>query len=120
MDITESAARRRDEEDPGHRALFHIPPAVGGKYPETAYLAGNSLGLQPRATRAELLAELDAWAELGVEAHVSGDHPWLPYHEPLTGPAAELIGARPEETVMMNSLTVNLHLLMVSFYRPAG
>ena len=115
-----ASALDRDEADPGHRHLFHVPPADGGRHPEAAYLAGNSLGLQPRATRDELLADLDAWARLGVEGHLEADRPWLPYHELLTGPAARLVGARPAETVVMNSLTVNLHLLMVCFYRPAG
>jgi kynureninase len=119
-DPGEPAALRRDAADPGHRDLFHVPPAPGGRYPEAAYLAGNSLGLQPKATRGDLLAELDAWAEQAVAAHLAGDRPWLPYHQPLTEPAARVIGALPAETVMMNSLTVNLHLLMVSFYRPAG
>ena len=117
---TEAEARDLDRTDPGHRALFHVPPAAGGRYPDTAYLAGNSLGLQPRATREQLLADVDAWARLGVEGHLDAVRPWLPYHESLTGPAARLVGAVPAETVMMNSLTVNLHLLMVSFYRPAG
>ncbi|HEY2101355.1 MAG TPA: kynureninase [Pseudonocardia sp.] len=117
---TEAEARDLDRTDPGHRALFHIPPAAGGRYPDTAYLAGNSLGLQPRATREQLLADVDAWARLGVEGHLDAERPWLPYHESLTGPAARLVGAVPAETVMMNSLTVNLHLLMVSFYRPDG
>ncbi|MBB6474303.1 kynureninase [Sphaerisporangium rubeum] len=116
----EAEARRLDAADPGHRELFHVPPATGGRYAETAYLAGNSLGLQPRATRADLLADLDAWATLGVEGHLEGTRPWLPYHEYLTGAAARLVGALPEETVVMNSLTVDLHLLMVSFYRPGG
>lgn len=116
----EAEARRLDADDRGHRHLFHVPPAEGGRYPEVAYLAGNSLGLQPRATRTELLADLDAWSRLGVEGHLEAERPWLPYHELLTGPAARLVGARPTETVVMNSLTVNLHLLMVSFYRPAG
>ena len=120
MTTPEDEARRRDAADPGHRDLFHIPPAQGGRYAETAYLAGNSLGLQPRATRAELVEELDAWATLGVEGHLEAGRPWLPYHEFLTQPAARLVGALPTETVVMNSLTVNLHLLMVSFYRPAG
>jgi kynureninase len=91
-----------------------------GRYHEVAYFAGNSLGLQPRATRAALLTELDDWARLGVEGHFEATHPWLPYHEELRGPAARLVGARPEETVVMNSLTVNLHLMMASFYRPVG
>ncbi|HZM83350.1 MAG TPA: kynureninase [Candidatus Limnocylindrales bacterium] len=120
MSVEEDDARRLDQADPGHRELFHVPPAEGGRYAEVAYLAGNSLGLQPKATRAELLEDLDAWAALGVEAHLDAKRPWLPYHEPLTGPASRLIGALPGETVIMNSLTVNLHLLMVSFYRPAG
>ncbi|HEX6967735.1 MAG TPA: kynureninase [Micromonosporaceae bacterium] len=120
MTTAEDHARRLDAEDPGHRELFHVPPASGGRYPEVAYLAGNSLGLQPKATRTELLEELDAWATLGVEGHLEGARPWLPYHELLTEPAARLVGALPAETVVMNSLTVNLHLLMVSFYRPNG
>ncbi|MGN9777963.1 kynureninase [Micromonospora sp. H33] len=120
MTSTEDEALRLDADDPGHRHLFHVPPADGGRYPEAAYLAGNSLGLQPRATREELLTDLDAWRRLGVEGHLEAERPWLPYHELLTAPAARLVGARPAEVVVMNSLTVNLHLLMVSFYRPAG
>ncbi|MFG2044059.1 kynureninase [Dactylosporangium sp. NPDC048998] len=119
-DRTEDEARRLDAADAGHRELFLVPPAEGGDYPETAYLAGNSLGLQPRAVRGELLEDLDAWARLGVEGHLEAERPWLPYHELLREPAARLVGALPAETVVMNSLTVNLHLLMVSFYRPAG
>ncbi|KAA9154289.1 kynureninase [Amycolatopsis acidicola] len=117
---TEEEARKLDEADPGHRGLFRVPPAEGGAYPETAYFAGNSLGLQPVAVREELLAELDDWARLGVEGHLAAKRPWLPYHSLLTAPAARLVGALSSETVVMNSLTVNLHLLMVSFYRPAG
>jgi len=113
-------ARRLDAADPGHRDLFHIPLADGGEYEEVAYFAGNSLGLQPKATRAELLEDLDAWAGRGVEGHLEGARAWLPYHRLLTEPAARLVGALPNETVVMNSLTVNLHLLMVSFYRPTG
>ena len=120
MDTSEDEARRLDASDPGHRDLFHIPPALGGPYPEAAYLAGNSLGLQPRATRAGLLADLDAWARLGVDGHFRADRPWVPYYEALREPAARLMGALPSETVVMNSLTINLHLLMASFYRPAG
>ncbi|WP_250036387.1 kynureninase [Paractinoplanes maris] len=110
----------RDQQDPGHRHLFHVPPAEGGDHPEVAYFAGNSLGLQPRATRVELNEDLDDWARLGVEGHLDAARPWLPYHELLTQPAARLVGALPSEVVVMNSLTVDLHLLMVSFYRPAG
>ncbi|GID28634.1 kynureninase [Paractinoplanes brasiliensis] len=111
---------QRDQQDPGRRHLFHIPPAEGGDYPEVAYFAGNSLGLQPKATRVELNEDLDEWARLGVEGHLDAVRPWLPYHELLTRPAARLVGALPSEVVVMNSLTVDLHLLMVSFYRPAG
>jgi kynureninase len=118
--FSEDEARTLDAADPGNRDLFHVPPAEGGVYPEAAYFAGNSLGLQPRATREELLGDLDAWARLGVEGHLHADRPWLPYHELLTEPAARLVGALPAEVVVMNSLTVNLHLLMVSFYRPGG
>ncbi|MFY1672799.1 kynureninase [Plantactinospora sp. WMMB334] len=115
----EEKARRRDDVDPGHRHLFHVPPAEGGRYAEAAYLVGNSLGLQPRAARAEIDAELSTWATLGVSGHFVGDRPWIPSYRSLTGPSASLVGALPAETVVMNSLTVNLHLLMVSFYRPA-
>lgn len=120
MPSAEDDALARDAADPGHRDLFHIPPADGGRYVEAAYFAGNSLGLQPKATAAELQEDLTAWARRGVEGHLEGARPWLPYHELLTEQAARLVGARPAETVIMNSLTVNLHLLMVSFYRPAG
>ncbi|MGH8827640.1 MAG: kynureninase [Jiangellaceae bacterium] len=120
MPSAEDDALARDAADPGQRDLFHIPPADGGRYPEAAYFAGNSLGLQPKATAPELQEDLTAWALRGVEGHLEGARPWLPYHELLTEQAARLVGARPAETVIMNSLTVNLHLLMVSFYRPAG
>ena len=109
LDGIPDPALRRDD--------FLIPPAVGGSFPLTAYLAGNSLGLQPRATRAELMADLDAWEQYGVHGHLEADRPWFPYHEELRDPAARLVGALPREVVIMNSLTVNLHLLMVPFYR---
>lgn len=121
-DATEDEALRRDAEpDPAlRRDDFLVPPAVGGEFPLTAYLAGNSLGLQPRATRAELMADLDAWEQYGVHGHSDADRPWFPYHEALRGPAARLVGALPHEVVVMNSLTVNLHLLLASFYRPTA
>jgi len=120
VDLTEAGARFLDATDPApaRRPDFLVPPAPGGRFPEAAYLAGNSLGLQPRAVRTILDEELRAWAELGVEGHVEGARPWKPYHALLRAPLARLVGAHPEETVAMNSLTVNLHLLMVSFYRP--
>ncbi len=121
-DTREDHALQLDAEpdDALRRSDFLIPPAVGGEFPLTAYLAGNSLGLQPRATREELMADLDAWEQYGVHGHVDADRPWFPYHESLREPAARLVGAEPREVVIMNSLTVNLHLLLASFYRPTA
>jgi kynureninase len=82
------------------------------------YLSGNSLGLQPKTTSEYIKKELDDWAKLGVEGHTKAEHPWLPYHEFLSRNMADLIGARSNEVVMMNTLTTNLHLMMVSFYQP--
>ncbi|MEV0667282.1 kynureninase [Actinomadura luteofluorescens] len=118
----EDEARRLDETDPlpTLRGEFLVPPAPGGPCAEAAYFAGNSLGLQPRSVAGRLREELDDWARLAVEAHTQGRRPWVDYHELLRGPAARLVGALPHEVVAMNSLTVNLHLMMASFYRPAG
>ncbi len=115
--FAEQRARDLDASDPlpTLRAQFHVPPHGSG---EAAYFAGNSLGLQPRVTRARIGAELDDWALLGVEGHLEAARPWVSYHELLRDPAARLLGALPSEVVVMNSLTVNLHLLMASFYRP--
>jgi len=114
----EAFAREMDAADPlkGCRELFHMPPRAGGG--EAVYLTGNSLGLQPRATRGLIERELEDWARLGVDAHLKGRNPWLPYHEQFRGPMGRVVGALDHEVVMMNSLTANLHLLMVSFYRP--
>ena len=84
------------------------------------YLSGNSLGLQPDNAEKYVLEELQAWKKLGAEAHLKSIRPWLPYHEFLTSYSAEIVGALDTEVVVMNSLTVNLHLLMTSFYRPNG
>ena len=110
-------ARAQDAADPLHalRDAFLIPPHAGG---EQTYLVGNSLGLQPRGVRQALLDELDDWAHLGVEGHLHARHPWLPYHREVRDGLAEVVGAEPIEVVAMNTLTANLHLLMVSFYRP--
>ncbi|WP_428963966.1 kynureninase [Micromonospora fluostatini] len=116
----EAEAHRLDAADPGHRHLFHLLPAEGGDHPEVAYFAGNSLGLQPRATAPELHEDMTTWSRIAVEGWFESDRPWTRYHELVAGPMARLVGARPSETVVMNTLTVNLHLLMVSFYRPAG
>ncbi|MGH8216602.1 MAG: kynureninase [Rhodanobacteraceae bacterium] len=110
-------AHAQDEVDPLHRLReeFLIPPHGEGAQ---TYLVGNSLGLQPRGVRQALLGELDDWARLGVEGHLHARHPWLPYHREVRDNLAAVVGAEPSEVVAMNSLTVNLHLLLVSFYRP--
>ncbi|HEU0152427.1 MAG TPA: kynureninase [Arenimonas sp.] len=110
-------AQALDAADPlrGFRDRFHIPRHDGA---DQAYFCGNSLGLQPRAVREALVQELDDWAALGVEAHFRGKHPWMPYHAEVREGLATLVGALPSEVVAMNSLTANLHFLMVSFYRP--
>jgi kynureninase len=102
----------------GFRDEFLIPRNADGS--EQVYLCGNSLGLQPRGVRAALLDELDDWQSLAVEAHFRGKHPWMPYHEFVREDLAAVVGALPHEVVAMNSLTVNLHLMMVSFYRPTA
>lgn len=112
-------ARALDAADPlrAFRDEFLIPPHDGA---EQLYFCGNSLGLQPRGVRDAVLAELDDWAQLGVEAHFKGRHPWMPYHAFVREQLAEVVGAQPQEVVAMNSLTTNLHLMMVSFYRPSA
>jgi kynureninase len=114
---TEEYARQCDSADPlaGYRAQFHFPRLPSG---EPLYFVGNSLGLQPKSARSAIEQELDDWAALGVEGHFEAKHPWLPYHEEVRDMLGRLVGAQPREVVAMNSLTTNLHLLMVSFYRP--
>ena len=100
------------------REKFYIPKQPNGE--DVIYFTGNSLGLQPKTIRRYIEQELKDWETLGVEGHFAAKNPWLPYHEFLTGQMAKIVGAKPIETVVMNSLTVNLHLLMVSFYRPTS
>lgn len=109
-----------DAHDPlaAFRDEFLIPRSADGS--EQVYFCGNSLGLQPRATRAALIDELDDWQDFAVEAHFRGKHPWMPYHQLVRDDLAAVVGALPIEVVAMNSLTVNLHLMMVSFYRPSA
>ncbi len=103
------------------RDLFEQPAAPrGSSRTHAIYLCGNSLGLMPKAARTLVNEELDDWAALAVEAHLHSRRPWLSYHEQFRQLGARLVGAEPGEVVMMNSLTVNLHLMMVSFYRPEG
>lgn len=117
-DNSREFAEKMDSADPlkGFREKFHIPKTNDGK--DVIYFAGNSLGLQPKTVRSYVEQELADWESMGVEGHMHAKHPWLPYHEFLTENTAKLVGALPEEVVNMNSLTVNLHLMLVSFYRP--
>ncbi len=110
-------ARQLDENDPlkHFRDQFYIP-VINGK--ESIYFTGNSLGLQPKTTQEYVLNELEDWANFGVEGHFHATNPWLSYHEIFPNQLSKIVGALPEEVVVMNQLTVNLHLLMTSFYRP--
>ena len=110
MDQADTLARFRSE--------FWIPKHSNGE--NQFYFCGNSLGLQPKRLGREMAIELEAWKDLGVAGHFRGRNPWMRYHEMLRAPLANLVGALPNEVVAMNSLTVNLHLMMVSFYRPEG
>ncbi|NQD39071.1 kynureninase [Permianibacter sp. IMCC34836] len=111
-------AQKLDGADPLHgmRNQFHIPRHQGH---DEIYLCGNSLGLQPKRTADYVDELLKDWQQMGVKGHFAAKHSWLPYHEFLTEASAQLVGALPQEVICMNSLTVNLHLLMVSFYRPS-
>jgi kynureninase len=111
-------AARMDANDPlaSFRTRFLFPKTANGE--DSVYLCGHSLGLQPKKAIDYIERELRDWADLGVEGHFRARNPWMPYHRLLTEQTAALVGAKPEEVVVMNSLTVNLHLMMVSFYRP--
>jgi kynureninase len=113
----EEFARSLDEQDPlrEYRDLFFFPKTAHG---DCVYLCGHSLGLQPKAAGEYIRQELRDWAELGVEGHFQAKNPWMPYHRLLADETAALVGGKPSEVVVMNSLTVNLHLMMISFYRP--
>jgi kynureninase len=114
----EEFALQLDADDPlrQFREKFHLPLGKDGK--PLIYFAGNSLGLMPKSARKIVEQELDDWAKLAVDAHLDGATPWYSYHETLREPAARLVGAKPSEVICMNSLTVNLHLMMATFYRP--
>ena len=118
LDTSLDAARARDAADPlaSFRDRFHIPVRRDGT--DVTYLCGNSLGLQPKSAARFVTEELDAWRTRAVGGHMAGARPWLAYHEYAARGAASLVGADPLEVVNMNTLTVNLHLMMVSFYRP--
>ncbi|MBC7923703.1 MAG: kynureninase [Ferruginibacter sp.] len=110
-------ARHLDATDSlkGFRDRFHLP-RVNGQ--EAIYFCGNSLGLQPKTARLAVEKEMHHWQERAVEGHFTGDQPWLAYHKQFKEPVARLVGAQPDEVVVMNNLTTNLHLMLVSFYRP--
>lgn len=116
----EEFARAMDARDPlaGFRDRFCIPKTKSGD--ECVYLCGHSLGLQPKSATSYVEQELRDWAKLGVEGHFHAKNPWMPYHRLLTRQTAQLVGAEAAEVVVMNSLTVNLHLMMASFYRPCS
>lgn len=111
-------AEEQDQKDPlnSFRNKFHFPVKEDGT--PKIYLCGNSLGLQPKQTSEYVQQELADWAKLGVEGHFSAKNPWMTSIEDLAAPMAKIVGAKPEEIVIMNTLTVNLHLMMVSFYKP--
>ena len=115
---TPDFAKKLDRQDElvSYRDKFHIPKDNHGN--DLIYFCGNSLGLQPKTTKAYINQELDDWAEFGVEGHFHAKNPWLKYHELLTDKMAKVVGAKPIETVVMNTLTANLHFMMVSFYQP--
>ena len=106
----------QNDELKSYRDSFHFPVDSNGN--KMLYFTGNSLGLQPKTTKAAVEQELDDWANFAVEGHFKAKNPWMPYHELLTNDMAEIVGAKPEEVVIMNSLTANLHFLMISFYNP--
>ncbi|MEK6782060.1 MAG: kynureninase [Bacteroidota bacterium] len=114
---TLSFARTLDQADPlkSYRGKFHLPKIKGR---EVLYFTGNSLGLQPKSTKKFITEELNDWARLGVEGHFHAKRPWLHYHKFSKKALAGIVGAKPSEVVAMNQLTVNLHLMMASFYRP--
>ena len=114
---SESFAKKLDQNDSlkTYREHFHMPTFT--KNP-IVYYTGNSLGLQPKSTKSYINQELDDWAKWGVEGHFYAKNPWMPYHELLTKKTAKIVGAKESEVAVTHSLTTNLHLLMVSFYRP--
>jgi kynureninase len=116
---TLSYAQTLDQQDAlrSFRQQFHLP-VIHGK--EAIYFCGNSLGLQPKSARAAVEREMEKWERYAVEGHFREEDPWFTYHELLTPATARLVGAQPQEVVVMNNLTTNLHLMLVSFYRPAG
>ncbi|MFN5054608.1 MAG: kynureninase, partial [Bacteroidota bacterium] len=116
---TIACAQQLDQHDPlqGYRDWFFHPTENGH---ERTYFLGNSLGLQPKQTMASIENVLKQWQQDGVESFFKGDDNWLQFHDKLIGPLATITGSLPHEVTVMNQLTVNIHLMMVSFYRPEG
>ena len=114
---TKAFAQELDKQDPLHhyKNEFIFPQHNGKK---VVYFTGNSLGLQPKRTKKYVDEVMNDWANLAVEGHFYADKPWWDYHERFANPLSKIVGAKPSEVTVMNTLTVNLHLLMVSFYRP--
>ena len=114
------SAQQLDAKDPLRkwRDEFYVPVREDGT--TEVYFVGNSLGLQPKRAAGFVQEELEKWQRLGVRGHFESEFPWMPYHEFLTEPMADLVGAEPAEVVMMNGLTVNLHLMLATFYRPTS
>ena len=110
-----SHSRENDDPLATFRNAFHIPQHAGE---DEIYFVGNSLGLMPKRAADFIQAEIENWKTFGVRGHFEGDNPWMPYHESLAPTMADLVGAKPSEVVMMNGLTVNLHLMMATFFRP--
>lgn len=112
-------AKKLDEKDPleRYRKRFYFPKHKGKR---AIYLCGNSLGLQPKTVSKAIKQELKDWKNLAVGGYFNGKHPWLTYHQQFKKPLADMMGCRPEEVTVMNALTVNLHLLLMSFYKPSG
>ena len=119
MQNTLEFAQDSDQQDElsAYRQRFYLPK-INGKY--ALYFTGNSLGLQPKSTSEYIQQELDDWAKYGVEGHFEAKNPWVSYHKILSEPFARLVGANKEEVIAMNGLSVNLHLMMVSFYQPTS
>ena len=120
FETTASFASNLDQNDPlkEYRDQFYIPKQADGS--DMLYFCGNSLGLQPKGVEAIIHQELKDWKELAVEGHFHAKRPWMPYHEFFSEKLSKISGALPEEVVVMNTLTTNLHLMMVSFYRPTN
>src|SRR4029077_1848987 len=119
--MSEEDARTREVAGaltPDTRDRFHIPTAPDGS--PAIYLAGQSLGLQPRTAAAGIATELEAWARLGVDAWFDPQRPWFPLDGSLREAMGRIVGARPVEVALLNSLTVDIHLLLASFFRPSG